>query len=374
MNAELNEIYEKLEDLEEKLIQYEEGSKTDSADISLVHLIFRYAHNLKSTLAMAGKEHSSHLIHALENNFDQIRNGTASPTPELFDKCFTAIDIIKKNVQNEKKEDIEITKQTTEELNQICGESEGNVTQSIKLNFPLNKMEMKLLETAKKKNMKIYQVEKLMKSDISKENFHSLPIYQDINDIGFQIASTPKFDDIQKNEEEFILRILFASEQTKDDLYLYIFDPFKEVSVNAESPELKKEKKPLRILIVEDEFINRRLLTQLLSRFGGCDVAVNGTEAIESFKLSIEENKYYDLICLDIMMPGMDGQEVLKKIRDMEKEADVKGLSRVKVIMTTALSDSSNVFEAFRSQADGYIVKPITTEKIENQLKKIDLV
>ena len=64
----------------------------------------------------------------------------------------------------------------------------------------------------------------------------------------------------------------------------------------------------MRCLIVEDDFISRRILQQLLSSHFECDVAVDGEEGVESFRLAHEEKKPYDRVFLDIMMPKLDGR------------------------------------------------------------------
>ncbi len=130
----------------------------------------------------------------------------------------------------------------------------------------------------------------------------------------------------------------------------------------------------LRILIVEDDFASRKVLSVLLKAFGECDVAVNGIEAVQAFDLAIEEGALYDLICLDILMPEMDGHEVLKKIREIEEKNEISGSDRVKIIMTTALSDSKNVIEAFREQCEAYIVKPITKEELFKQMRALGFI
>ncbi len=70
----------------------------------------------------------------------------------------------------------------------------------------------------------------------------------------------------------------------------------------------------MKCLIVEDDFTARKLLLACLSKHAECDVAVNGKEAIQAFYTAIKE-KPYDLLCLDIYMPEMDGQEALRVIR-----------------------------------------------------------
>jgi len=88
------------------------------------------------------------------------------------------------------------------------------------------------------------------------------------------------------------------------------------------------------------------LLQRILSPLGECYIAVNGKEAIESFILAKKNKEPYDLICLDILMPEMDGQTVLQQIREMEERDDISGANRVKIIMTTALDDSESIMRS----------------------------
>ena len=105
----------------------------------------------------------------------------------------------------------------------------------------------------------------------------------------------------------------------------------------------------MRILIVEDDATSRTFLYKYLSRFAECDITIDGIEAIEDFLLSLEENNPYDLILLDIMMPKLDVVNALEKIRNIEKENGIKPTERVKVIITTALSEAQSVFKAHKS-------------------------
>jgi len=115
-------------------------------------------------------------------------------------------------------------------------------------------------------------------------------------------------------------------------------------------------------------------LKSILKNYGEVDIAVNGLEAVEAYKEALMEDEPYDVIFLDIMMPEMDGQAVLKEIRAFEEESDIFGREMVKIIMTTALDDSENIKTAFIEQCEGYIIKPIEREKIEKELKKIGLI
>jgi two-component system chemotaxis response regulator CheY len=129
----------------------------------------------------------------------------------------------------------------------------------------------------------------------------------------------------------------------------------------------------MKTLIVEDDFTSRLLLQAILSPYGECHIAVNGREAIQAFQLANKEGHRYDLVCLDIMMPEMDGHAVLKDLRAAEEAQGILLGAGAKVIMTTALADSNNVFSAFRETCDGYQFKPIDKAKLLGQLASLGL-
>ena len=120
----------------------------------------------------------------------------------------------------------------------------------------------------------------------------------------------------------------------------------------------------MKILIVDDDLINRKLLKALLSGFGDCDIAVDGTEAIDQVNSGLDTDQPYDIVFLDIMMPGMNGHETLQEIRILEEKRGVSVGSGTKVVMVTALGDSRNVLAAFSEGAEYYLVKPIHQKKL----------
>jgi len=130
----------------------------------------------------------------------------------------------------------------------------------------------------------------------------------------------------------------------------------------------------MRCLIVEDDFSSRKLLQIHLSKFGDCFVAVNGYEAVETFREELENKEPYDLICLDIMTPAMNGQKALKEIRQVEAEHGIKELDCVKVIMTTSLDDSKNIMSAFKTGCEAYIVKPVEKDKLLKEIMNLGLI
>jgi len=129
----------------------------------------------------------------------------------------------------------------------------------------------------------------------------------------------------------------------------------------------------MRILIAEDDFASRKFMQKYLTNFGDCDITIDGEEAVEAFKMALEDNEPYDLICLDIMMPAMDGYQVLKVVREIEKENNRVGDQAVKIIMTTALNAERNIKAAFDMGCTVYCAKPIDLDKFEEVLKKIGI-
>jgi len=130
----------------------------------------------------------------------------------------------------------------------------------------------------------------------------------------------------------------------------------------------------MRILIAEDDFMVRQVIRDVLDDYGLVDIVVNGEEAVQAFRVALRKQQPYDLICMDIMMPIMDGNEALVKIREMEHSLGVTGSDEVKVIMISALDDAKTVVKAyFKGGATSYIVKPIEKERLISEMQNIGL-
>jgi two-component system, chemotaxis family, chemotaxis protein CheY len=128
-----------------------------------------------------------------------------------------------------------------------------------------------------------------------------------------------------------------------------------------------------KILVVEDDSVSRKIICRFLEKYGTVHIAVNGKEALKLFKKALDEKTPYNLICLDIMMPAMNGHETLEFIRRAEEKSLITGHSRTTIIMTTALDSSEHILQSFNNQCDGYITKPVTRKKIENEFSKLNL-
>ena len=130
----------------------------------------------------------------------------------------------------------------------------------------------------------------------------------------------------------------------------------------------------MKCLIVEDEFASRRLLEVCLSEYADCSVAINGCEAVNGVKHALELGEPYELICMDIKMPQMDGMEAKKAIRKLEHQHGIKGFDGAKIIMATALDDRKNIIGAFKQGCESYIVKPFKEQDIITELQKLGLI
>lgn len=130
----------------------------------------------------------------------------------------------------------------------------------------------------------------------------------------------------------------------------------------------------MKTLLVEDDSTSRRLMQEFMKMYGQLDIAGNGKEAIEAVCVALNSGEPYDLICLDIMMPEMDGQTALQHIRDLEEARGVLSSNGAKIIMTTAVDDVKSTMSAFYSLCDAYLVKPIVRAKLLETLRKLELI
>jgi two-component system chemotaxis response regulator CheY len=127
----------------------------------------------------------------------------------------------------------------------------------------------------------------------------------------------------------------------------------------------------MRSLIVDDEEIGRLMLTTFLEDFGLCDQAENGKIALDMIDLAASEGTPFNLICLDIVMPVMDGTTTLKEIR----ERDLKNRARTKVFMISACSSPQDIEDAFfEGDCDYYVVKPFQREAVTQMLQRHKLI
>ena len=129
----------------------------------------------------------------------------------------------------------------------------------------------------------------------------------------------------------------------------------------------------MRILIVEDDEVSGLFLQKVLSRYGDCDITIDGMEALDAYLIALQEEMPYDLIGLDIMIPKVNGVKVLKSIREMERKKRIKRNQYVKVMVITALGETQFINESLTEGYDVYIAKPVDKNKLDEALNKLGL-
>ncbi len=117
---------------------------------------------------------------------------------------------------------------------------------------------------------------------------------------------------------------------------------------------------PSRLLVVDDDEINREMLSAMLRTLGyDSDLVSSGPEALETL------NANYDMILLDYMMPGMDGVEVCKRIREESRFSDIP------IVMVTALSGKEDRLRAVEAGANDWICKPVDRTELQVRIASL---
>jgi two-component system chemotaxis response regulator CheY len=183
------------------------------------------------------------------------------------------------------------------------------------------------------------------------------------------VAGREPLEDIQFKQELENLNAILCPPATASPVELKTGPLLPSPDDLTDPPHLRR----LRVLVVEDDFVCRVVLQGLLSKYGECHIAVNGREAIEAFRAARQAGRGYDLICLDVRMPEMDGMQALEEIRALEQAQNVF-LSRVRVFMTTSARDMKTVFGSFKLICDAYLIKPIDGHQLEEHLRAFALI
>lgn len=131
----------------------------------------------------------------------------------------------------------------------------------------------------------------------------------------------------------------------------------------------------MKSLVAEDDELARLLLHSILSRFGECHIAKNGKEAVDRVVQEMNSGRPYDIMCLDIIMPVLDGQKALKEIREVERLLGISELESLKVIMVTAMEDFNTIVQAFEEgHCEAYLTKPVKEAELLDHLRELNLI
>ncbi|MBW3616987.1 MAG: response regulator [Proteobacteria bacterium] len=120
---------------------------------------------------------------------------------------------------------------------------------------------------------------------------------------------------------------------------------------------------PLRVLAVDDDEINRCVLERVLNRLtADVSFAVDGRSSVEAF-----EQGRFDVVLMDLRMPGMDGYEAIRRTRGVERE---RGLPRTPIIVVSAHDEPEEVARAAAAGADDHVVKPVVADLLLQRIRQ----
>lgn len=126
----------------------------------------------------------------------------------------------------------------------------------------------------------------------------------------------------------------------------------------------------MKILVIDDNLQVQKLLSRIIEPYGTVEIAGDGKIGQQLFKEAHNENDPFDLIVLDIMMPEMNGDELLGHIRQWEKE-NISITQKVKIIILSAIGNPKKMLTCFEDGCDYYLVKPIIKSDLIDILEKV---
>jgi len=127
----------------------------------------------------------------------------------------------------------------------------------------------------------------------------------------------------------------------------------------------------LRVLIIDDDMVSRTKMELIMEYFGDCKTLDHGGEALAVFHEAHQDGDPFDLIMLDINLPGMDGIQVLSAIRLAEKKLNIDKSHQAKILMTSSYRDKERIVASVMSGCDDYIGKPFNLDLVRSKLEKL---
>ena len=127
----------------------------------------------------------------------------------------------------------------------------------------------------------------------------------------------------------------------------------------------------MKILIVDDEKISRKILKSKMESLGTCVAVDSSKKALAEMEVAVSKKQPFDMITLDVSMPGMDGRQVLQHIRRQEIQSKVPKADRVKILMVTARMNMTTIKTCIKLGCNGYLTKPVSRYQLLQNLGKM---
>ncbi len=130
-----------------------------------------------------------------------------------------------------------------------------------------------------------------------------------------------------------------------------------------------KSKKIKRILVVDDQDVARKAISSVMEKHGHVDTAIDGHDALKQYVAATEDGWLYDLICMDITMPGLlNGHQAVRCIRAHEETAGI--VNHVPVVMISSHSDLPAFAKEMGMAVDDYITKPFAQSRLDEIIQR----
>jgi len=120
----------------------------------------------------------------------------------------------------------------------------------------------------------------------------------------------------------------------------------------------------MRCLIVDDDPVSRLMIRGYLAPLFDCDVVQDGASAVSAHFSALQKREPYDLLCLDIVMPGLNGFQVLQAIKDRESELKIPRQNRIKIVTISGCSRSETAEQALSTGVDAHLNKPLSRDEL----------
>ncbi len=328
-------------------------------DSAGVHLLFRTLHNLKSLAAYMGLKDLTASLHKLEDGLDAIRRGREVWSATWADEVFALID---KARSIPGAGEVPAPPAPRERVRAVAPASPWGL--------PLTEAEAETLADATLQGMGVYRIEKLFKSGLSREAFLGLPVMEDVAELGLPVAVHPTWEAYAQGPEEQVVKILFASHRTHQELGRILFDPLLELQAPHPAP-LPVPEEELRCLVIEDDTPTGAVLSHIMKKHGSCMVVGTARGGYAQFLKAWERTEPYQIMFIDLGLPDVGGLAILSAVRRFESEHHIPRNRRCMVLVCTGSMEVEDIKASLVLEADGYLVKPVSLEAIEEKVALI---